>query len=56
MNLSELQNKTVLLFGQSRAFSVDKFSAQMKYHKINLTKEYNEDVVLIVDGKMMTPY
>jgi hypothetical protein len=56
MNLSELQNKTVLLFGQSRAFSVDEFSAQMKYHKINLTKEYNEDVVLIVDGKMMTPY
>jgi hypothetical protein len=56
MNLSELQNKTVLLFGQSRAFSADEFSAQMKYHKINLAKEYNEDVVLIVDGKMMTPY
>jgi len=56
MNLRELQNKTVLLFGQSRAFSADEFSAQMKYHKINLIKEYNEDVVLIVDGKMMTPY
>ncbi|MDA3908461.1 MAG: hypothetical protein PF437_05190 [Sulfurimonas sp.] len=56
MNLSELQNKTVLLFGQSRAFSADEFSAQMKYHKKNLAKEYNEDVVLIVDGKMMTPY
>ncbi|WP_373000016.1 hypothetical protein [Sulfurimonas sp.] len=56
MNLSELQNKTVLLFGQSRAFSADEFSSQMKYHKINLTKEYSEDVVLVVDGKMMTPY
>jgi hypothetical protein len=56
MNLNELENKTVLLFGQSRAFSADEFSAQMKYHKINLTKEYNEDVVLVVDGKMMTPY
>jgi len=56
MNLNELENKTVLLFGQSRAFSADEFSAQMKYHKINLTKEYSEDVVLVVDGKMMTPY
>nr|WP_321267840.1 hypothetical protein [uncultured Sulfurimonas sp.] len=56
MNLNELQNKTILLFGKSRAFSADEFAAQMKYHKINLTKEYNQDVSLIVDGKMMTPY
>jgi hypothetical protein len=56
MNLSELHNKTILLFGQSRAFSADEFQAQLKAHKINLTREYNEDVILVVDGKMMTPY
>ncbi|MFT7003780.1 MAG: hypothetical protein ACJAWW_001132 [Sulfurimonas sp.] len=56
MNLSELKNKTVLIFGQSRAFSADEFKAQMKFHKITLSKEYNKDVALIVDGKMMTPY
>lgn len=56
MNLHELQNKTILLFGKSRAFSYDEFNAQLKYHKINITKEYSEDVVLVVDGKMMTPY
>ena len=56
MNLKELQNKTLLLFGRSRAFSEDEFNSQLKYHKINLTKEYSDDVCVIVDGKMMTPY
>lgn len=56
MNLSELQNKAILLFGQSRAFSADEFQAQLRAHKINLTKEYDENVALVVDGKMMTPY
>jgi hypothetical protein len=56
MNLSELKNKTILLYGKSRAFSMQEFNAQMKYHKINITKEYNKEVVMIVDGKMMTPY
>ena len=56
MNLKELQNKTLLLFGRSRAFSEDEFNSQLKYHKINLTKEYSDDVCVIIDGKMMTPY
>ena len=56
MNLKELKNKTILLFGKSRAFSSDEFLAQMKYHKIRVTKEYTDEVVLIIDGKMMTPY
>ncbi len=56
MNLKELKNKTILLFGKSRAFSSDEFLSQMKYHKIDVTKEYTDEVVLIVDGKMMTPY
>ncbi|WP_321777541.1 hypothetical protein [Sulfurimonas sp.] len=56
MNLQKYKNKTVLLFGKSRAFSNDEFKAQMHFHKINITDEIDENVVLVVDGKMMTPY
>ncbi|MGB3962511.1 MAG: hypothetical protein WBK95_09785 [Sulfurimonas sp.] len=56
MNLETIQNKTILLFGKSRAFSFAEFDAQMLHHNIKVLKEFDEDVVLIVEGKMMTPY
>lgn len=56
MNLKELENKTILMFGKSRAFSDDEFMLQMKLHNIHVVKEYSDEVVLIVDGRMMTPY
>ena len=56
MNLKELQNRSILLFGKSRSFSSDEFDSQMKFHKISVVKEFSDEVVLIVDGKMMTPY
>ncbi|MBU0720888.1 hypothetical protein KJ877_06055 [bacterium] len=56
MNLKEFENKTILLFGKSRAFTKDEFDAQMDFYKITVLKEYADDVVLIVDGRMMTPY
>lgn len=56
MNLKDLQNKTILLFGKSRAFDEEEFESQMRFHKINFVKEFSDEVVLIVDGKMMTPY
>ncbi len=56
MNLKELKNRSILLFGKSRAFSQDEFDSQMKFHKISVLKEFSDDVVLIVDGRMMTPY
>lgn len=56
MNLKELENRSILLFGKSRAFSSDEFLSQMRFHKITVVKEFNEEVVLIVDGRMMTPY
>ncbi|WP_455757599.1 hypothetical protein [Sulfurimonas sp.] len=56
MNLGELKNKTILLFGKSRAFSSEEFESQLKHHGINLVKEYSDDVLLSIDGKMMTPY
>ncbi|MCD4668719.1 MAG: hypothetical protein K8R44_09115, partial [Sulfurimonas sp.] len=56
MNLKELENKTILLFGKSRSFSQEEFNDQMKFHGINVVKEYDDEVVLAVDGRMMTPY
>ncbi|MDD2790747.1 MAG: hypothetical protein PHU40_08815 [Sulfurimonas sp.] len=56
MNLETIKNKTILLFGKSRAFSSAEFDAQMLHHKIEVRKEFDEDVLLIVEGKMMTPY
>jgi len=56
MNLQELENKTILLFGKSRTFRDEEFDSQMQQHKIRLVKEYEESVILVIDGKMMTPY
>lgn len=56
MNIKELQNKSILLFGKSRAFSSDEFESQMKFHKIGLLSEFSDDVAVVIDGKMMTPY
>ena len=56
MNLEDIQNKTILFFGKSRAFSSEEFDAQLKYHNISISKEYSDKIVIVVDGKMMTPY
>ncbi|MEA1892316.1 MAG: hypothetical protein U9N33_06340 [Campylobacterota bacterium] len=56
MKLSELHNKTVLIFGKSRAFNEDEFKAQMKFHKISIAKEFSDDIAVLIDGRMMTPY
>ena len=55
INLQELENRSILLFGKPRAFSNEEFLSQMKYHKIEVLKEYSDDILLLVDGKMMTP-
>ena len=56
MNLKELKNKTILLFGKSRAFSVDELDKQLKSNYITVLRKFNgEDIDLIVDGAMMTP-
>lgn len=56
MKLQELENKTILLFGKSRAFSPEEFASQMLSHKIKIAKEFSDEVVLCVEGRMMTPY
>ncbi|MGE4396868.1 MAG: hypothetical protein AB7D34_05365, partial [Sulfurimonas sp.] len=56
MNLKELQNRAILLFGKSRAFSSDEFESQLKFHKIGLSNEFGDEAALVVEGRMMTPY
>jgi len=56
MNLKELEERSILLFGKPRAFSPQEFESQMKFHKIRVVKEFSDEVLLIVDGRMMTPY
>lgn len=56
MDLVDFKNSSILLFGKSRAFSNEEFLSQLKYHKIEIVKEYSDDVALIVDGRMMTPF
>jgi len=55
MNLKELENRTILMLGKNRAFSSDEFESQMKFHKISVNREYGDDVVVVVEGRMMSP-
>jgi len=55
MNLKELKNRIILMFGKNRAFSSDEFESQMKFHKISVVREYSDDAVAVVEGRMMTP-
>ncbi len=56
MNLEDLQNKTILLFGKPRAFSKEEFISQLKLHHIGIADELSDEVNFIIDGRMMTPY
>lgn len=56
MNLKELENQSILLFGKSRAFSEEEFNSQLKSHNISTCREYSDEIKLVVDGRMMTPY
>ncbi len=56
MNLKELENRAILLFGRSRAFSSDEFESQLKFHNISISNEFDDNVAVVVEGKMMTPY
>ena len=55
MYLEELNKKTVLLFGKSRAFDAETFKTQLQAHNINLTTDFNDEVALIIEGRMINP-
>ena len=56
MELQDLKDKKIMLFGKSRSFSLEEFKMQLKAHEIELRDEYGDDVDYIVDGVMMTPH
>ena len=56
MNLQDIKNKTILLFGKPRAFSQEEFDSQLKHHNISTCREFSDEVALVIDAKMMTPY
>jgi len=56
MNYESLVGKSILLLGKSRALNAEEFDALLKLHKISRVSSYNEDVALIIEGRMMNPY
>ena len=56
MNINELKNQSIVLLGKSRAFVEEEFLSLMKYHKIEVLRDVDEDVTFIVEGRMLTPY
>jgi len=56
MNLQDLKKKTILLLGKSRAFSEDEFFSQLQFHNITAVKEESEDIAVVLEGRMMSPY
>lgn len=56
MNYNELSGKSVLMLGKTRALNAEEFDTLLKLHKISRTSIYNDNVALIVEGRMMNPY
>ena len=56
MNIKNLKDQKILLFGKPRAFDEGEFFAQLSQHKIECVTQFEEGVSLIVEGRMMSPY
>jgi len=56
MNLETLHNETLLLLGKPRAFSEAEFAGQLEAHTISVSKELRDDIKIVLEGRMMTPY
>lgn len=55
MNFEALKHKKIRLFGKSRALEGAEFSKQLQHHEIILADEMDEDVVCVVQGRLVTP-
>ncbi|MDD2265508.1 hypothetical protein [Sulfuricurvum sp.] len=56
MNYNELSGKSILLLGKTRALNMEEFDTLLKLHKIERIGSYNDEVALIIEGRMMNPY
>jgi len=55
MNLDMLKNKTILLLGKTRALDKNEFVSQLKQHNITCVDAYVDEVVCVVEGRMLNP-
>lgn len=55
MNYDELHGKSILLLGKPRALNFEEFETLLKLHDITLSLKYDENVVLVIEGKLMNP-
>jgi hypothetical protein len=55
MNYDELHGKSILLLGKPRALNFEEFETLLKLHEISLSSKYEENVALVIEGKLMNP-
>ncbi len=56
MDLEELTNKSILLLGKTRALNPEEFEKLLGIYNITCKAEVDDTVVLIIEGRMMSPY
>ncbi|MDD3596821.1 MAG: hypothetical protein PHE23_10380, partial [Sulfuricurvum sp.] len=56
MNYEQFSGRSVLLLGKTRALNTEEFDTLLKLHKIERVSSYNDEVALIIEGRMMNPY
>jgi len=55
MNLEQLNNKSILLLGKTRALSADEFEKLLGIYSITCKTQMDSSVSLIIEGRMMSP-
>jgi len=55
MKYEELIGKSVLLLGKTRSLHRDEFETLLKLHTIEVKATFEEDIALIIEGRMMNP-
>jgi hypothetical protein len=55
MNYDELDGKSILLLGKSRALNFEEFETLLKLHSITIVPSFDENVALVIEGKLMNP-
>jgi hypothetical protein len=55
MKYEEYAGKSVLLLGKTRSLNSGEFETLLKLHSMSVVKSFDENVALIIEGKMMNP-
>jgi len=55
MKYDEIMGKSVLVLGKTRSLNRDEFETLLKLHTIGIKERFDEEVALIIEGRMMNP-